>query len=79
MDSLSSRVYEVQGALGFVRAKEEELNAEKAKLETLILQVKRLTRAHSQYSVLTRAFDRNGIPTLIIENVIPEIEETIVC
>lgn len=38
-------------------------------------QVASLQRDWRVHGVLMRAFDRNGIPTLIIENAIPEIEE----
>ena len=76
LEVVRGKTYEVKGALGFDRAKEELLAKAKAKLEDATIRVKQLTRAQSQYAVLTRAFDRNGIPTLIIENVIPEVEVT---
>ena len=76
LEGLEHRAYAVQNEVGFMRAKEDERTKVKERLEDLTIDTKRLTREWSQYNVLTKAFDRNGIPTLIIENVIPEIEET---
>lgn len=76
IEGLRDKACEIYDAAGFIRAKEEEMQKAKEKLEELTLSIKKITREWSQYNVLTKAFDRNGIPTLIIENVIPEIEET---
>lgn len=76
LEGLRHKAYEVQDAVGFIRAKDEEMQKAKARLEDIVIEVKGLTREWSQYNILTKAFDRNGIPTLIIENVLPEVEET---
>ncbi len=76
LEGLRHETYSFQDTVGFMRAKEDERTKVKGQLEDLAIKVKQLTRKWSQYNILTKAFDRNGIPTLIIENVIPEIEET---
>jgi len=76
VEGLRHKAYEVQDAIGFMRAKDEEIQKAKTRLEDIVIEVKHITRLWSQYNILTKAFDRNGIPTLIIENVIPEVEET---
>lgn len=75
LDEIANELQKSQEQVGFLSAKEEELKQLKENMFTVSLRVKEISRLYSHYAILTKAFDKHGIPTLVIENVIPELEE----
>jgi len=75
VEQATQQLREAEGQVGFLSAKEAELSNAKEKLSRLTIEIKKIMRVQSHYATLAKAFDKHGIPTLIIENVIPEIEE----
>jgi DNA repair exonuclease SbcCD ATPase subunit len=71
---IDASIRALESALGFLQAKETE----KLKLEQRVRELEAalilIDDDHAVLSALEGAFDKNGIPTRIIESVIPEIE-----
>lgn len=74
--TIDNAIYSTREKLGFLKAREKELESFRTELQRLNSEVKRASRTWTTYSALAKAFDRNGIATLIIENAVPEIETT---
>jgi exonuclease SbcC len=65
---------EVIAQIGAVQQQLQQLEALQEEQTTLVKQVQQLRRQTQIYQELMGAFGRNGIPALIIENVLPELE-----
>lgn len=60
--------------LGGVQAKLDALAADEVTRQTLVDEMAPLAKKVVQYQTLVKAFSRDGIPALIIENAVPELE-----
>jgi exonuclease SbcC len=65
---------ELQIQLGGVRQKLEHLQKRKAELKTKRERISEAERGERLYKILTTAFSRNGIPAMIVEQALPELE-----
>ena len=60
--------------LGGVQAKLDALAADEITRQTLVDEMTPLSKKVVRYQTLVKAFSRDGIPALIIENAVPELE-----
>lgn len=60
--------------LGGVQAKLDALAADEITRQTLVDEMAPLSKKVVRYQTLVKAFSRDGIPALIIENAVPELE-----
>ena len=72
---IEKMLQELQIQSGELSAKLEQAKQERASLKSSRHDQKELRAEESLYSKLRRAFSKNGIPSLIIEQSLPEIEE----
>ena len=84
MNECQSQSRKLQFELGELQNKIREIKNKKQKQvkvrnqkEFLQQQIKQVEKDISTYKILTTAFGRNGIPSHIIENTIPEIEQIV--
>jgi exonuclease SbcC len=70
------KLVEIKAELQQVKADDTKLKELTKDRNKVIVEIKEQKELLQKYSKLQQAFGRNGIPTNIIENVIPEIEET---
>jgi exonuclease SbcC len=73
---LEAAVQAVQAELGAVRQQLRDAEAAAEEASVLSQQIERLTREQAVLEELERAFGKNGIQTLILENVLPDLAET---
>jgi exonuclease SbcC len=62
------------GTLGGVQAKLDALAEDEITRQTLVDEIGPLSKKVVRYQTLVKAFSRDGIPALIIENAVPELE-----
>lgn len=74
LEKLHSTEKELYGAEGSIRAKIESLTKDEAKKKELLTELEPLAKRLTRFETLIKAFGRDGIPALIIENAIPELE-----
>jgi len=67
---------EIKLELKKAQSDDSKLKNTEKELQKIKKEIKEQKDLLSQYNVLKEAFGRNGIPAYIIENIIPEIEET---
>jgi exonuclease SbcC len=73
--SISKReLNELHMKLGSLKKAQEDAQNSTAKIKELESERKPLARSLVRWQTLERAFSRNGIPALIIENAVPELE-----
>ncbi|SFM21929.1 sbcc family protein [Pelosinus propionicus] len=61
-------------ALGGIQAKLDALTEDEITRQTLVDEMAPLSKKVVRYQTLVKAFSRDGIPALIIENAVPELE-----
>ncbi|MCC5468409.1 AAA family ATPase [Pelosinus baikalensis] len=61
-------------ALGGIQAKLDALAADEITRQTLVEEMAPLSKKVVRYQTIVKAFSRDGIPALIIENAVPELE-----
>jgi len=74
IDKAQELVIYSQKKLGALEEKERQLTEIRRRSQELTEEIDKLREESQKYQILEGAFDKSGIPTLIIENVIPEIE-----
>lgn len=72
--SMRRELDNLHAALGALKKVREGILNSRAKAERLKSEIKPLARLALQWETLERAFSRDGIPALIIENAVPELE-----
>lgn len=72
--SLQSKQNELHGKIGGLKIQIEALNKVLIEKDELATKMAPLARELTRWQTLTKAFSRNGIPALIIENAVPELE-----
>lgn len=73
-DELHAKERFLIGQLGGLEAELAVLRREKVEWEQIGKDMEPLARTWGRYQILVRAFGRDGIPTLVIENTIPQLE-----
>lgn len=76
LEALSQKVMVLREKLGAIRAKVQVVDDLGNRKSILNEQKKTLETEIGRYQTLEKAFSHNGIPALIIENVLPEIEQS---
>ncbi|QVL37008.1 AAA family ATPase [Aminirod propionatiphilus] len=76
LSGLRNDLQKLHSALGAARARLEELAHAESERTALNVEREPLAVELSQYQALAKAFGRDGIPALIIENAVPELERT---
>jgi exonuclease SbcC len=74
LKGLRSILQELHSTSGAVNARLEELAQAEGERKALTAERKPIATDLTQYQTLTKAFGRDGIPALIIENAVPELE-----
>lgn len=74
IEKLHSTEKELYGNEGSIRAKIESLTKDESKKKELLTEIDPLAKRLARFETLIKAFGRDGIPALIIENAIPELE-----
>lgn len=62
------------GQLGWIQAKLDGLAQDESNKQTLVSEMEPLAKELVRWQTLVKAFGRDGIPALIIENAVPELE-----
>lgn len=74
LKNLRTRLQELHSTFGAVKARLEELSQAESERKTLKAEREPLAVELTRYQALAKAFGRDGIPALIIENAVPELE-----
>lgn len=72
--SLQTKQNGLHGKIGGLKIQIEALNKVLIEKDELATKMTPLARELTRWQTLTKAFSRNGIPALIIENAVPELE-----